>query len=80
MKTLLTEQQRAFNQAQVGRTLSILVAGQGREAGQMHGRSPYLQAVHFEGGARVGEIVDVRVVRAMSNSLSAERMDAKVLA
>jgi tRNA-2-methylthio-N6-dimethylallyladenosine synthase len=76
LQALLIEQQRAFNAAQVGRTLPILVTGDGRKPGQKHGRSPYLQAVHFDGVANVGDIVDVRIVGASQNSLSGERLEA----
>jgi tRNA-2-methylthio-N6-dimethylallyladenosine synthase len=80
LQALLAEQQLAFNELQIGRVLPVLVSGQGRNAGQMHGRSPYLQAVHFEAGARVGEVVDVRIVAASQNSLRAERAEIKVRA
>jgi tRNA-2-methylthio-N6-dimethylallyladenosine synthase len=70
---LITEQQRAFNLSQVGRTLPVLVTGDGRRAGQKHGRSPYMQAVHFpDAGARNGEIIDVRITAASQNSLTGE--------
>ena len=71
LQALLFDQQRAFNASQIGAVLPVLVAGPGRKPGQMHGRSPYLQAVHFEHGeARVGETVDVRIVGASQNSLT----------
>jgi tRNA-2-methylthio-N6-dimethylallyladenosine synthase len=70
LQALLSEQQRAFNQAQVGCVLPVLVTGAGRRSGQMHGRTPYLQAVHFECAAAVGDVVDVRIIGASQNSLS----------
>jgi tRNA-2-methylthio-N6-dimethylallyladenosine synthase len=52
----------------------VLVTGDGRKAGQKHGRSPYLQAVHFEDStARNGDIVDVRILSATQNSLGGAR-------
>jgi tRNA-2-methylthio-N6-dimethylallyladenosine synthase len=75
----LFAQQTGFNQAQIGKTLPILVSGPGRMPGQMYGRSPYLQAVHFDHDAvAVGEIVDVRIVGAGQNSLSGARLDARL--
>lgn len=75
LQTLLSEQQRAFNAAQVGRALPVLVTGPGRKAGQGHGRSPYLQAVHFDDtSARPGEIVAVRILSASQNSLAGARL------
>ncbi|WP_374762826.1 tRNA (N6-isopentenyl adenosine(37)-C2)-methylthiotransferase MiaB [Yunchengibacter salinarum] len=46
LQALLNDQQLAFNQATVGRTLPVLLERPGREAGQLIGRSPYLQSVH----------------------------------
>ena len=73
LQALLREQQTAFNAAQIGKTLPVLVTGKGRNAGQMHGRSPYLQAVHFNGAETLnGQIVDVKIVGASLNSLTGE--------
>lgn len=69
----LFSQQTAFNAAQVGRTLPVLVTGKGRMPGQKHGRSPYLQSVHFQDtNAQNGDIVDVRITGSSQNSLSGE--------
>jgi tRNA-2-methylthio-N6-dimethylallyladenosine synthase len=79
LQALLFEQQRAFNASQIGRVLPVLVERVGRNAGQMHGRSPYLQAVHFDGRPDlVGRIVDVRIGGSTQNSLTgtAEAMAA----
>ena len=76
LQALLSEQQRAFNASQVGRVLPILVTGDGRKPGQRHGRSPYLQAVHFDDThARNGEIAHVRIIAASQNSLSGVRLE-----
>ena len=78
LQKLLFEQQRAFNESQIGRTLDVLVAGRGRMPGQAHGRSPYLQAVHFtDDAARDGDIVQVKIVGASQNSLAGERVVAE---
>jgi tRNA-2-methylthio-N6-dimethylallyladenosine synthase len=76
LQALLAEQQRAFNTAQVDRVLPVLVSGDGRKAGQKHGRSPYLQAVHFDdSSARPGDIVPVRILSASQNSLTGARLE-----
>lgn len=73
LQSLLRDQQTAFNRSCIGRTLPVLVTGKGRNPGQMHGRSPYLQAVHFEGTeAQLGTLVDVQIVSASLNSLSGD--------
>lgn len=75
LQALLREQQTEFNASQIGKSLPVLVTGKGRNAGQMHGRSPYLQAVHFEGPESLnGKIVDVKIVGASLNSLTGELM------
>jgi tRNA-2-methylthio-N6-dimethylallyladenosine synthase len=64
---------RRFAESCVGRVLPILVEKPGRNAGQVGGRSPYLQAVHMPGNPRlIGQIVQARILAAGNNSLSAE--------
>ena len=71
LQALLTEQQTAFQEAQVGKTLPVLIEKPGRKDGQMVGRSPYLQAVHLDASQDLtGAIVDVAIVAAGRNSLS----------
>ncbi len=70
LNQLLDEQQRAFNAAQVGKVLPVLFEKPGRHPGQIVGRSPYLQAVHCEGGEQlIGKIVPVRIESAAKMSL-----------
>ena len=71
LQSLLREQQLAFNTACIGRTLDVLLEKPGRHAGQLVGRSPYLQSVHLDAnGASIGQIVGVQVEKAGVNSLS----------
>ncbi|MEL6386755.1 MAG: tRNA (N6-isopentenyl adenosine(37)-C2)-methylthiotransferase MiaB [Pseudomonadota bacterium] len=71
LQALLRAQQTAFNRSKVGQTLPVLVTGKGRLDGQLHGRSPHQQSVHFDGPeAMMGEIVDVEIVGASLNSLT----------
>ena len=73
LQQLLAEEQQAFNRACVGRTLPVLFEKPGRRAGQLVGRSPYLQAVHATAPVRLlGAVVPVRLVAAMPNSLAGE--------
>ena len=72
LQALLDEQQRAFNAGVVGRTLPVLFERPGRHAGQLIGRSPYLQAVHAEAPQQLlGQIVAVKITGAAKNSLGA---------
>jgi len=71
LQALLDAQQRAFNAAQAGRTLPVLFEKPGRHAGQLIGRSPYLQAVHAAAPDRlIGQIVPVTIEDASRNSLA----------
>ena len=75
LQALLLEQQTAFQTAQVGKTLRVLLEKQGREPGQLVGKSPYLQAVHvLAPDELLGQIVDVKVTAAAKHSLAAERL------
>ena len=71
LQSLIHAQQTAFNAAQVGRRLPVLVEKPGRESGQMVGRSPYLQAVHIQADpGLIGQIVDTHITGVGTNSLS----------
>jgi tRNA-2-methylthio-N6-dimethylallyladenosine synthase len=71
LQALLDDQQRGFNAAQAGRTLPVLFEKPGRHAGQLIGRSPYLQAVHATAPDHlIGQIVPVTIEDASRNSLA----------
>jgi tRNA-2-methylthio-N6-dimethylallyladenosine synthase len=73
LRQLLDAQQASFNEASVGRWLPVLLEREGRLPGQMAGRSPYMQAVHFKAPARLlGKLVEVRIDKAHPNSLSGQ--------
>ncbi|MGO4171416.1 tRNA (N6-isopentenyl adenosine(37)-C2)-methylthiotransferase MiaB [Bosea sp. TAF32] len=77
---------QAFNAAIVGRTVDVLLERAGRHPGQLAGKSPYLQAVQIESETnQIGDIVQVTIERAGSNSLfgrlaEAGRTDGKDMA
>jgi tRNA-2-methylthio-N6-dimethylallyladenosine synthase len=73
LQELLSAQQRDFNRACIGRDLPVLFEKSGRHAGQLVGRSPYLQAVHANApGAMIGAVATVRVTALGANSLAGE--------
>ncbi|WP_268934892.1 tRNA (N6-isopentenyl adenosine(37)-C2)-methylthiotransferase MiaB [Sphingomonas sp. Leaf4] len=77
LQAALLRDQKAFNDATIGRTCQVLVEREGRQAGQMLGKSPWLQSVHFMTDSKVGDMVEVEVVGAGPVSLSGvERMRA----
>ena len=71
-------QQFAFNKATEGRVVDILVERAGGRAGQMAGRSPYMQAVNFVGGgSKIGQIVPCKLSAAGQNSMTGEILAIK---
>ncbi len=70
LQALLRDQQRAAQDAMVGREVSVLFEKPGRIAGQMGGKSEYLHAVHAHAPrAGRGEIRKVRITESAANSL-----------
>jgi tRNA-2-methylthio-N6-dimethylallyladenosine synthase len=71
LQALLTTQQRAAQDAMVGREVSVLFEKPGRLPGQMVGKSEYLHAVHVQGPADLtGRIAAVDIVESGPNSLA----------
>ena len=74
LQALLNEQQLAFNRATVGRRTSVLLERRGKEPGQLIGKSPWLQSVHLETDASLGDLVKVEILSAGPNSLAGEHV------
>ena len=70
LQARINAHQLMFNQSKVGTDTQILVERSGKRPGQMIGRSPWLQSVHVETSAALGEIVDVTLVVAGPNSMT----------
>jgi tRNA-2-methylthio-N6-dimethylallyladenosine synthase len=71
LQAVLDDGHGQFNGASVGKTMPVLFEKAGRNAGQLVGRTPYLQLVQAEAGPEfIGEIVDVEIQTAGANSLS----------
>lgn len=80
LQALLAEQQKDFAKSCEGLSMPVLFQKPGRKAGQAVGRSPWLQPVHVDGaGHLIGAIAQVRIERALSNSLSGTLADAPAL-
>ncbi|MCD7108662.1 tRNA (N6-isopentenyl adenosine(37)-C2)-methylthiotransferase MiaB [Rhizobium sp. DKSPLA3] len=76
LQALLLEQQRAFNESCIGRTIDLLLEKPGRMPGQLIGRSPWLQSVNVDAkGVEIGDIIRVRITAAGPNSLFADVVD-----
>ena len=70
LQALLNVQQLAFNQASVGHRCEVLLERPGRKPRQLIGKTPWLQSVHLETDAVIGDIVEVDLISAGPNSLA----------
>ncbi|HWA50319.1 MAG TPA: tRNA (N6-isopentenyl adenosine(37)-C2)-methylthiotransferase MiaB [Dongiaceae bacterium] len=74
LQDVLNRQQIDFNRATIGRVVPVLLEKPGKHAGQLVGRSPYLQAVHTQADAsEIGRVVDLRIDGIGHFSLSGTR-------
>ena len=70
LQSLLLQQQYGFDDSQIGKTLPVLFEKPGREAGQLMGRTPYLQPVHVSADeSLIGQVREVTITRRTANSL-----------
>jgi tRNA-2-methylthio-N6-dimethylallyladenosine synthase len=70
LQRAIDESQAKFNRSCLGRTFDVLFEREGRHAGQLVGRSPYLQPVQATAPqSLVGEIAAVTITEIGSNSL-----------
>ena len=76
LQAALQRSSLAFNQTKVGQKCQVLIERTGRREGQWLGKSPWLQSVHFEGDAAIGDLVEVELTEAGPNSLHARLLHA----
>ena len=70
LQRLIDRHQAAFNERCLGRTFEVLFEKAGRHAGQIVGRSPYLQPVQVMAPAiMIGDIAAVTIIDIGANSL-----------
>ncbi len=75
LQNLIAEQSTAFNQSRVGARTTILIERKGRHAGQMIGKSPWLQSVYALTDAPIGTLVNVDLISAGPNSLEGANLE-----
>ena len=75
LQQAINRDQLDFNEASLGKTCEVLVEREGRHQGQMLGKSPWLQSVHFSGEAQIGEMVRVELAEAGPNSIGARLLE-----
>ena len=70
LQSLLMQHQKQFQQNMIGRRYSVLIEKEGKEQGQVVGRSPYLQPVFLQGSLDLlGKIIPVEMKSYRTNSL-----------
>ena len=70
LQKLLLDQQYAFDDSQIGKSLPVLFEKKARDARQLMGRTPYQQPVHVEADAtRIGQVGAVKITHRTANSL-----------
>ncbi|MFC1673915.1 tRNA (N6-isopentenyl adenosine(37)-C2)-methylthiotransferase MiaB [Pseudomonadota bacterium] len=73
LQALLNQQSLDFNKSLVGRSFDVLLDRTGKHAGQLVGRSPYMQAVVVEADERLMHTIQrVTITSAAPNSLMGE--------
>jgi tRNA-2-methylthio-N6-dimethylallyladenosine synthase len=72
LQALLNEQQLAFNQEKVGQRTNVLLERKGKRPGQLVGKTPWLQSVHLETAAVIGDVIEVDLLSAGPNSLAGQ--------
>lgn len=76
LQALLNDQQHAFNRATLGRRTQVLLERKGKLAGQLIGKSPWLQSIHvIAEGAAIGDMLDVEIISAGPNSLGGAMLE-----
>jgi tRNA-2-methylthio-N6-dimethylallyladenosine synthase len=70
LQAKINEHQLAFNRSKVGCDTEVLIEREGKHAGQMIGRSPWLQSVHVNTDAEAGDMIGVTLVAAGPNSMA----------
>ncbi len=72
LQDLLNQQQRAFNHRFLGRDMMVLFDHNGRQTGQIAGRTPHMQSVHVQAPESIlGTISRVRIEAAGAHCLAA---------
>ena len=73
LQQVLAAQQRAFNHSKLDQVMDVLIERPASRAGQKAGRSPWMQAVHFnENAGAIGDIIPLKIVSATQNSLAGQ--------
>ncbi len=71
LQSLINRQQTDYNQRSVGTRCQVLFEKEGKFAGQMLGKNPYMQSVHVKTDLPlIGKMAEVEIIEACDNSLA----------
>lgn len=72
LQALLFEQQQAYNDSFIGKTVPVLFDRRGTRKKQLLGKTPYMQSIYVDDAPDrlFGQIVDVTIEKAFQNGLS----------
>lgn len=71
LQTLLFEQQKAYNATFEGKTLPVLFDRKGNKAGQLLGKTPYMQSVYVTADDSLfGDIINVKIEKSFQNGMN----------
>jgi tRNA-2-methylthio-N6-dimethylallyladenosine synthase len=71
LQSLLFAQQLAYNQRSSGKVIPVLFDRKGDKAGQLLGKTPWMQSVYAAAPERLyGEIIDVTIEKAFQNGMA----------
>ncbi|WP_305984872.1 tRNA (N6-isopentenyl adenosine(37)-C2)-methylthiotransferase MiaB [Roseibium sp. MMSF_3544] len=78
LQALVSSQQKAFNASRLGMVCDVLLEKKGRNAGQIVGKSPWLQPVQLDASEDlIGSIQAVEIVEIGSNSLFGQLIEGQ---
>lgn len=78
LQAAILDGQVRFNAASLGRVVPVLLDRAGARAGQLHGRSPHMQAIHLRAPSHLlGRIVPVRIEATHALSLTGRLTDGE---
>ena len=75
LQSAINRHQLAFNEASLGKRCKVLVERRGKHPGQWLGKSPWLQSVHFDADAAVGDMIEVALSAAGPNSMHGQLVE-----
>ncbi|HEX8467177.1 MAG TPA: tRNA (N6-isopentenyl adenosine(37)-C2)-methylthiotransferase MiaB [Allosphingosinicella sp.] len=76
LQALLNDQQLEFNRASVGARTQVLIERPGKRPGQWIGKTPWLQSVHVDTEAGIGDLIEVEIISGGPNSLAGTAIPA----